>query len=424
MWDNLNNVSIERILLKALYTQPESIYDVIDVLGSTPTHFLDDNNRAAYTALLKLYDLGKEFSDYNLVSELGEVVGRTQATTHLVKIMSAMPTTKPLEVAYSIVDQSAKRRIYLLGDSLKKKAVGNESHQDIIASVDTEIREITQEVTTHGAKSVASIVEQFYGSIQKKINPLELTMHSSGIQEFDTMLKGGFIGGQFIILAARPSMGKSMLATQIALSMARQQIPTAIFSLEMTQTELLLRLLNQNAERDVVGDRETLLGNEAIIDSMLDMHNIPLHIDDSGRLDLITLKTKARRLIKNEDVKMIFIDYLQLMTGPQNNSREREVAELSVGLKRLAKELDIPIMCLAQLNRDVEKRDKKIPALSDLRESGSIEQDADVVMFIHRKKYYDENSDDTAQVIFAKNRSTGLTGTIRMVYDKDCGIFR
>lgn len=424
MLDNISNVAIERTLLKALYTQPENIYTVTDVLGTTSNHFLDDNNRAAYEVLLKLYDQGKEFSEFNFITILGNKIGKAQANTHLVKILSAMPTTKPVDVAYSIIDQSAKRRIYMLGEMLRKKAASVESHQDILSDIDKEIREITQEATTHGAKSLSKIVENFYTSIQQKINPLEFTTFSTGIKEFDDVLKGGFVPGQFTVLAARPSMGKTMLATQLAMNFAKQNIACAIFSLEMTQNELMMRLINQMAGKDVVGSKEDILDNADMVNAMLDLHSLPIHIDDAGRLDLITLKTKARRLIKNENVKVIVIDYLQLMTGPQHQSREREVAELSKGLKSMAKELEVPIICLAQLNRGVEQRESKIPVLSDLRESGAIEQDADVVVFIHRKKYYDDSADNKAQIIFAKNRTAGITANVGLEYDKTCGLFK
>lgn len=424
MWDNLTNISIEKTLLKSIYSQPEILGDVTDILGTTNAHFYDDNNRATYKVLLQLYEAGKEINEYNVINKLAVEIGKTQATTHLVKLMSSFGTNQPIETAYQVVEQSVKRRIYLLGDRLRKQAVSTSSHLDILNEIDQELKNINQESTANSSKAVGKIVEQFYKSIQSKVNPLELTTFETGYKEFDKMLKGGFVGGQLIIIAGRPSMGKSMLTTNLALRMAQQDMPVVIFSLEMTQNELLMRIVNQYAEKDVIGDRDNLLDNEQFVNTMLDIHSLPLFIDDAGRLDLITLKTKARRLIKQHGIKAIFIDYLQLMTGPQHQSREREVAELSKGLKMLAKELEIPIICLAQLNRSVETRQSKIPALSDLRESGSIEQDADVVIFIHRKKYYDERADDQADIIFAKNRSAGLTGTVKLLFDNKSGAFR
>jgi replicative DNA helicase len=228
-------------------------------------------------------------------------------------------------------------------------------------------------------------------------------------------LTGGFQKSDLIILAARPAMGKTALALNFAAHAAQKGIPAVVFSLEMPKNQLMMRLLSSigriDSSRirkgDLTDDDLNRLGVAANT-----LTNMPLSIDDTGGISLVELRSRLRRHKKEFGLGLVIIDYLQLMgtTSKRSDSREREVAELSGGLKALAKELDVPVIVLSQLNRSADTRTDHRPKTSDLRESGAIEQDADLILFVYRDEYYNPNSEDAgkAEIIVAKNRHGSL----------------
>jgi replicative DNA helicase len=268
------------------------------------------------------------------------------------------------------------------------------------------------------------IISQFVESAKKGITGVP-----TGFIELDRYL-GGFQKSDLIIIAARPSVGKTAFALSIARNVAVDyKIPVAFFSLEMSAQQLTFRLISSQTG---VNSHKIRTGNinqndlKIIINKSDPLLKAPLFIDDTPNLNLLELRAKARRLKTEHKVGLIFIDYLQLIDPPKAESREREISIISRTLKQIAKELDIPIVALSQLNRVVETRKDKKPQLADLRESGSIEQDADVVLFIYRPEIYDikvwpdtkEPTDGTAEIIIGKQRN-GPTGSFKVVYLKD-----
>jgi replicative DNA helicase len=237
-----------------------------------------------------------------------------------------------------------------------------------------------------------------------------------------------------IIIAARPSMGKTALALSITRNAALKNIPVAFFSLEMSANQLVTRLISSESRVDQskINKGQITNAEEAqIVDSLGVLSELPIYVDDSAAMSIMELRAKARRLKADKGVKLVFVDYLQLINSPKSESREREISMISRSLKQMAKELDIPVVALAQLNRLVENRPDKRPVLSDLRESGSIEQDADVVMFVNRPEYYkikffDKEqkypTDGMAEIIVGKQRN-GPTGTVRLVFLKSFARF-
>jgi len=252
----------------------------------------------------------------------------------------------------------------------------------------------------------------------------------SGFCDLDE-ITGGFAWKDFIILAARPSMGKTALALNIARHAARE-VPVGIFSLEMSASALYNRILS--AETGVSGvDIKRNRLSEQEISSIVSAHGLlaelPIHIDDTPGQSLLALKSKAKRMKREKNVQLIIIDYLQLITPPKADSREAQISAISRNLKVMAKELNVPVIALSQLNREVDKRPDKTPHLADLRESGSLEQDADIVMFVNRLEQYGiENYEDgsatkdTAQIIIAKNRE-GEIGTVKLAWNRYCTKF-
>ena len=255
----------------------------------------------------------------------------------------------------------------------------------------------------------------------------------TGFYELDEIL-GGFQKSDLIIIAARPSMGKTALALTLARNAAIDHgIPIGIFSLEMSTMQLIIRMLCAEGRLNAHLVRTGKLPSEEGVKLSKNAHkliNAPLYVDDSPSQTVLEIRAKARRLKAEKNIGMIIIDYLQLMQGPPKaESREREISHISRSLKALAKELNIPVIALAQLNRAVEARTDKRPQLSDLRESGSIEQDADVVMFLNRPEYYgidkDENGESNegvAEIIIGKQRN-GPTGNVKLAFVKDYARF-
>ena len=235
----------------------------------------------------------------------------------------------------------------------------------------------------------------------------------SGFEDLDRVV-GGFVNSDLTIIAARPGMGKTALVVDIAKQVAKDGYPVAVFSLEMSDMQLFKRLLSSESDislrRISRGDLSEYEFNQ-IHETAGNLVKIPIYMDDTPALSVFDIRTRARKLHHQKGIKMIIVDYLQLMSGEKGGNREQEISSISRGMKALAKELDLPVIVLSQLSRECEKRTNKIPVLSDLRESGAIEQDADVVMFIYRESYYNQEATDEekTEIIIAKNRN-GKTG--------------
>jgi len=253
----------------------------------------------------------------------------------------------------------------------------------------------------------------------------------SGFTQLDQLLSG-FQPSDLVIVAARPSMGKTAFALTIAREAARRGKAVGVFSLEMSAQQLVLRLISADAQVGLQSLRSgRLSGNEMheIVTRIDDLMNAKIFIDDSAALSPVEFRAKCRRMKVEHGIDMVMVDYLQLMHAPKAESREREISTISHALKAVAKELNIPVIALSQLNRTLEARSDKRPMLSDLRESGSIEQDADVVMFIHRPEYYKimtfddgRSTENIAEIIVGKQRN-GPTGDVRLFYQKELAAF-
>lgn len=254
----------------------------------------------------------------------------------------------------------------------------------------------------------------------------------TGYNQLDEML-GGFQNSDLVILAARPSMGKTAFALSLARNVCLDAgVPVAVFSIEMAAIQLVVRLLSAEAKINAHDIRTGRISDDMlpkIAQNIGILSEAPLYIDDSASLSVMELRAKCRRLKVEHNIGLIVVDYLQLLSGPRGESREREISVISRSLKQIAKELDVPVIALSQLNRSVESRSDKRPMLSDLRESGSIEQDADVVMFIHRPEHYDITTFDdgtptngVAEIIIGKQRN-GPVGSVKLHFVKNYARF-
>ena len=297
---------------------------------------------------------------------------------------------------------------------------------ELIAQAEGRLLSLTEQGQSGRITRLNEILADTYEGIKERLTNGGLQGIGSGLRDLDVALNG-FGKSDVIILAARPSMGKTALAMNIAVNAAEHGARVAVFSLEMGKEQLGRRILSSWSG---VNSRKVNTGNmdeeeiRRITEAIGEMEGLELHIDDTTNAGVLEIQTTARRLKHERGLDMIIIDYLQLMRGSGEN-RQQEISGISRGLKAMARELEIPVLALSQLSRQVEMRAEKKPQLSDLRESGSIEQDADIVMFLYRDEYYgrDEGNENLAELIIAKNRN-GPTTSIHLQFDKETLKFR
>ncbi|MCC6683218.1 MAG: replicative DNA helicase [Phycisphaeraceae bacterium] len=412
--------------------------EVIQLLS--PEDFYKPAHAAIFEAELELYDqrqsidivqLKQRLEDKGVLEEVG---GLDYLIDHVV---DAVPSSASVEHYAQIVrDKSILRKLI----EASGRAIHDAYHHDgpvhhLLDGVESRLFEITQSRTRHDAESLHRLLEQIMEQIDSR-KGRDFTGLATGFYELDEMTDG-LQPGEMIIVAARPSMGKTSLALNIAEHAAvNSKQPVLVFSLEMNKHQLAQRLLCARANVESHRLRRNVLGEEErgrLGLTVGELADAPLFIDDSPGLTLLELRAKARRVHANSTLKCVVVDYLQLMSHPEANSREQEVSAISRGIKALARELEVPVICLSQLNRSPEAREGHRPRMSDLRESGAIEQDADVVMMLHRESYYHRGEPDweisnpdkvnEAEVIIAKQRN-GPTGTVSLNFDGGTMRFR
>lgn len=403
-----------------------------------PESFYIQKHRLIFEAILELNEPNIGVDIVTLSEKLKsqgqlEFIG---GTLFLVELMTKTPTAANIEHHANIVQEKYLKRqmIHLAGSMLNNCYDETSDALEEIDKAEAKIIEIAEQRIKKSYLPLKNLAHQAYSLIEQLREKSEpgLTGIPSGYHDLDK-ITGGFQKSDLIILAGRPSMGKTALALSIARNVAKEyKIPVAFFSIEMSAIQLVIRLISAEAKIDQQKIRTGKINNrdtDLILKALGKLSGAPLIIDDSPMLNLMELKAKCRRMQVDFGIQLVIIDYLQLMHPPKAESREREISIISRSLKQLAKDLEIPVIALAQLNRSVESRSDKRPLLSDLRESGSIEQDADVVLFVHRPEVYgiqtyDDNSstEGTAEIIIGKQRN-GPTGTAKLAYLKDYARF-
>lgn len=425
-----HNFEVEQLVLGALILERDAFPEVSEILK--PECFYDTRNRYIFEAIQELALQEKPIDIQTVVEQL-KLDSRLRATdgmTYVATLASMVNTTAHLEFhARLLFDKMIQRDLISFGNNV----IGNAFDESIpvtetMAEAESRLFEITQGADKDDVEHVSSLLKIAIEEINRAAEKGEgLSGTSTGFPEIDQMTSG-WHPSDLVIIAARPGMGKTAFVLSMARTMAvEHKTPIAIFSLEMSKNQLINRLIVNHSEvpnDDIKRGRLTSQQMDQIIQSLPSLEESPLFLDDNAGLSVFDLRSKARRLVREEGVKVIIIDYLQLMTASgmrANANREQEVSTISRSLKQLAKELNITVIALSQLNRSVEARPKegKRPQLSDLRESGAIEQDADMVCFIHRPEYYGLITDDSeekrdmrgkAEFIIAKHRN-GQIGT-------------
>lgn len=416
---------LEKKLLSSLMLEEGLAIPAVSTI-LTADDFYRPEHRAIYQVLLNLYGKGTPLNVLLVENELRRTDDLKRVTrTYLFSLIDMEYTTARAEFYAKIIkEKSILRRLIEAGREIIDEADSErESVEKILEDAEKKILSISASRNQTGFESLKEIMSRTFERINAKINrPNEIAGVTSGLMDLDRVLNG-FQNSDLILLAARPSMGKTALALNIAANAARMDKSVGVFSLEMSKTQLGGRLLSTRSE---VNSQYLNTGNvseetmNALINALNELSNLKMYIDDTAGLGLLELRSKARRLKHERGLDLMIIDYLQLMQGGRAENRQQEISEISRGLKGLARELDIPIIALSQLSRSVELRAEKKPQLSDLRESGSLEQDADIVMFLYREEYYNREADNEniAELIIAKNRN-GPTTSIRLQFNKE-----
>ncbi len=433
------SIEAEENTIGAMLANPHVIARVAEVLH--PEMFYDPALGIIYSSILSLFNNSKPVDivtvsdDLDKKGELNKVGGRARISS----LATSVITTANAEYYAKIVEEkSSLRELINTGADIVKMAY-EESSQSVLELAQQAIFSIAQKHIKSDLIHVGDIVNETFEQImQRSENSEELLGVSTGFYDLDK-LTSGFQKSNLIIIAARPAMGKTAFALNIAQHVGLNlKKPVLIFSLEMSKDQLVQRMLCSEAEIDSNRIRSgKLQANDwnVLSDAMGKFFDAPIYIDDSSSLSITDLRAKCRKqAMKLGDIGLILIDYLQLMEGSSKgnsadaNNRVNVISAISRGLKGIAREINAPVVALSQLSRDIEKRNDKAPMLSDLRESGSIEQDADVVMFIHRDEYYDKEGENPenkgkAKIIVAKQRN-GSTGPIDLLFQANITKFK
>lgn len=433
------NVEAEEAVLGAILVNPNTLTKVVEFL--TPESFYKPSHRYVYDAMLQLFNQNERIdivsvSDVlNYNSKLEVVGGRAFINDLSYKTI----TTSNIEYYAKIVQEKAvKRALINAGSEIVSLGYDLNPINESLDNAEKLIFDIASRKATKDLAHVKDLVLQSYEKIEYRYNHRdELIGVPSGFYELDN-LTSGFQKSDLIILAARPSMGKTAFALNIVQHVAiRAKMPVAVFSLEMSKEQLVQRMLCCEAEVDTQRLRTGHMQSkdwEKLANAMNDFAEAPIYIDDTPGCTLTDIRAKCRRLAMEEkNLGLIVIDYLQLMEGSGREERIQQISAISRGLKTIARELDVPVIALSQLSRAVEQRKDRRPMLSDLRESGAIEQDADIVMFIYREDYYSrEEGDDMpkatgkegkSDIIIAKQRN-GPVGNFELLFQSNITKFK
>ncbi|MBI3397775.1 MAG: replicative DNA helicase [Deltaproteobacteria bacterium] len=390
------NSEAEQSVLGGILIENDAIDKVVGILDQSGEDFYRDAHRKIYKAMLLLSDKNEPIDFVTLLAALKNMgtLESVGGSSYLAALVESTPTAANIVYYAKIVREKAllRRLINSSTEIVSRCYDGGEKIEDLLDDAEKTIFEVAQDKTKRSFYSIKDLVTQTFKAIEELSGrDGHVTGVPTGFDRFDE-LTSGLQPSDLIVIAGRPSMGKTAFALNIAQNAAETGSPVAIFSLEMSKEQLVQRLLASKAKVDLYRLRSGKLRDEdwsKLIRAVDSLHEAPLFIDDTPAQSVLEIKAKARRLAKQHGIKLIVVDYLQLMKGRHNaDNREQEISDISRSLKAMAKELYIPVIALSQLSRMAERREENKPQLADLRESGAIEQDADVVAFVYRKELY------------------------------------
>ena len=420
-----HDVEAEQAVLGSMLTDKDAVISAIEVLKEED--FYRTDNRSIYEAILNLYNRAEPIDIITVKAEL-ESLGKFEQVgglEYLASLPDKVPTTANAMKYIKIVEEKSTLRnlIKTANEIIELGYDPTEDVSDIMESAEKKIFNIMQNNDKKSYSPIKDILVDSFTQLEELYNRKQhITGVPSGFTELDYKT-AGFHGSDLVLIAARPAMGKSAFALNIATNAAvRANVPVVIFSLEMSKEQMVNRILCSEAMVDSNKVRTGKLEEDdwtKLAGSIGPLSDAEIYIDDTPGISVMEIRAKCRKLKLEKNIGMVVIDYLQLVQGSnkRNGSREQEISEISRSLKILAKELNVPVIALSQLSRAVEQRPDHRPMLSDLRESGAIEQDADIVMFLYRDDYYNKDSEkkDIAEVIIAKHRG-GSLGTVDLLW--------
>ena len=419
-----HDIEAEQAVIGSMLTDKEAVISAIEAL--TPEDFYREDNKIIYSAILNLYSKGDAIDIITLKSELSSM-GKLDAVgglEYLAELPEKVPTTANVDKYINIIEEkSTLRTLIKTGNEII--TLGYDPTQDVEELMDSAEKKIFGVMQNRNQKSYSVIKDILVDTFIELEDLYNRQQHVTGVPTgfYDLDYKtAGLHGSDLVLVAARPAMGKSAFALNIATNAAvRANTPVAIFSLEMSKEQMVNRILCSEALVDSNKVRTGKLEDDdwaKLAEASGILSESEIIIDDTPGISIMEIRAKCRKMKLEKNIGLVVIDYLQLVQGSSKRaigSREQEIAEISRSLKILAKEINVPVIALSQLSRAPEQRPDHRPMLSDLRESGSIEQDADIVIFLYRDDYYNQDSEkkNVAEVILAKHRS-GSTGTVEL----------
>lgn len=430
------NLDAEESLLGSMLISRNAISDIVEVVKSDD--FYRKPNQEIFTAILEMYARGEPADPITVADHLKKksLLEEVGGKTYIHSLISNIPLTANSAYYADIVrNHSIMRKLIYAATEIA--TMGYEVPDDLNSAVDRAqelIFSIYQDLNQGSRKRVVSLMKDIVSEAYEQVEILheagsEISGIPTGYIDFDHK-SSGLQKSDLIVIAARPGMGKTAFVLGMAKNIAiKQKIPIAVFSLEMSKQQVAQRLLSSESHIDLQRLRDgKIKENEwtRLAGAIEKLAECKIYVDDTAFLTVMDLRSRARMMTSTYGIKLLIVDYLQLMQSTSNyrGNKVLEITEISQNLKSIAKELNIPVVAVSQLSREVEKRDNKRPQLADLRESGSIEQDADLVTFIYRPEYYDENAKDKgeAELIIAKHRN-GPTGKVKLQFNQRYALF-
>ncbi len=420
------NLDAEKSLLGAVLIDEETLADITEHVSAKD--FYEKRHGIIYGAMMRLYEKHKPVDLLTLTDELKrkKELDTVGGSAYLTELTNYVPTAAHAEAYAELVSQKAiRRRLIKASGEISELGYDEDTSTDeILGKAEAELFSVSDQSLKQDLVSIESILTDSFDRMEElHRNKGSLRGVRTGYHDLDQMT-AGFQKSDLIILAARPAMGKTTLVTNFAYNVATiAKLPVLFFSLEMSKEQLVDRMLADASGVDAWNIRTGNLSDDdfgKISEAMGELAEAPIYIDDTPGLSVLEMRTKARRAMHEHPLGLIIIDYLQLMQSSGDNdynNRVQAVSEISRGLKLIARELNVPVIALSQLSRSVESRSPQIPQLADLRESGSIEQDADIVMFIYREAYYNPETEreNITDLIIAKHRN-GPTGKVELYF--------
>ncbi|MCK5848912.1 MAG: replicative DNA helicase [Caldisericia bacterium] len=429
-----HSLDAEQAVLGSIIKDREAFLKIQGMLK--PQDFYDPANSLIYSCILDLFAKNSPIDIVTLPEELRlmKILDKVGGTEYILFLNET--TSATVNIGYYseiIIDRSLQRKIIQAGNEIIGLDYNSQlPAEELLDQAEARIMNISEGNKPLNFVPIRDVVSEVFSKIEKGQNSDEVeTGIMTGYRDLDK-ITNGFQKSDLIIIAARPSVGKTSLAMNMAVNIALKDTPVAMFSLEMSKVQLVERVLASHTEINLQKFRNPKLLNdkdqERIVNSVNILYDTPIFIDDSPDVSVLDVRSKARRLQTENQDFIILIDYLQLMHSQERvENRVQEISKITRQMKNLARELKVPIILLSQLSRDIERRQDKKPILSDLRESGSIEQDADIVMFLHRATTQDENDDANempeVKLVIAKHRN-GPTGIVNLIFDKRFTKFR